>query len=564
MTSDTNPARLALALSLIAAMPAAAQTAPRLVPPPQADISRQRVQPLPLPERSYDLKLLTPERAAVPRAIDEVEFSVRRIRVTGATVFSDADLARLFASLEGRKIVLDDLRRATEKLEALYRARGYFLTRVLVPPQEVRDETLDVQVLEGFIADLFVEAPDATMAGLGKGMLGPVTRARPVRLVDLESPMLLLNDMPGIRATSVLKPGVAPASSDLVLKMERRPTQSFVNLSNLSSDAIGPLTLVMGTTISQPLGLAGATDLTLNAAGERMDELRVFTIRHAIPVGRRGIVATVGLVVAQARPGGDVSALDLRSHSGSGSVRLRMPLLRTRADALFAEAGFSVNRSFVSALGEAVTADRSSVADVALAWRQVGWLGGDMNLRLGLSQGLLAFGANDRDAQLPSVAGFAPKFQKLTLLWQRNQPLFGPLSVGFVVQGQYSGQRLMSGEQMMFGGSLIGRGYDPSSIIGDKGIGGLAELRLGLPRLSVKGRFDNLQLYGFGDAAVTVVNPLDGDSAATSRLSTLGIGVRALAFRRIVLDAHVASARRTVSETTGRGERINFTATLLF
>jgi hypothetical protein len=40
--------------------------------------------------------------------------------------------------------------------------------------------------------------------------------------------------------------------------------------------------------------------------------------------------------------------------------------------------------------------------------------------------------------------------------------------------------------------------------------------------------------------------------------------VRALAFRRIVLDAHVASARRTVSETTGRGERINFTATLLF
>lgn len=564
MTSDRNPARVALVLSLVAGAPAAAQTVPRVVLPPQADISRQRVAPLPLPERTYDLNLLTPERSAVPRAVDELEFSVRRIRVTGATVFSDAELARIFAPLEGRRIALDDLRRATEQLEALYRARGHFLTRVLVPPQAVRDETLDVQVLEGFIAELFVEAPNARMAALGRRMVGPVTRARPVRLVDLESPMLLLNDMPGIRATSVLKPGVAPASSDLVLKIERRPPQSFVNFSNLASDAIGPMTLAMGTTISQPLGLAGATDLTLQAAGERLHELQVLTIRHAIPIGGRGIVAAVGLVVAQARPGGDVSALGLLSHSGSGSVRLRLPLIRNRADALFAEAGLAVNRSFVSALGEAVTQDRSSVADVALAWRQVGWLGGDMNLRLGFSQGVLAFGANDRDVRLPSVLGFAPNFRKLTLLWQRNQPLFGPLSAGFVVQGQYSGQRLLSGEQMMFGGSLIGRGYDPSSIIGDKGIGGLAELRLNLRRLSVKGRVENLQLYGFGDAALTVVNPLAGGTAATSRLSTLGIGLRALAFRRIALDAHIASARRTVSETTGRGERINLTATLLF
>jgi hemolysin activation/secretion protein len=117
---------------------------------------------------------------------------------------------------------------------------------------------------------------------------------------------------------------------------------------------------------------------------------------------------------------------------------------------------------------------------------------------------------------------------------------------------------------MMFGGSLIGRGYDPSSIIGDKGIGGLAELRFSLPRLSVKGRIDNLQLYGFGDTAVTAVNPLPGDTRTTSRLSTLGVGLRGLAFGRVALDAHVASARRTVSETTGRGERVNFSATLLF
>lgn len=541
-------------------MPAAAQ----VVPPPQADISRQRVQPLPLPERPYDLNLVTPERAAVPRAVDEIEFQVRRIRVTGATVFSDAELARLFAPLEGRKILLDDLRRAAERLEAMYRARGHFLTRVLVPPQVVRDETLDVQVLEGFIADVYVDAPDAGTAALGRSLVGPVAGRKPVRLVDLESPLLLLNDMPGIKATSVLKPGPALASSDLLLKLERRPAQSFVSASNFASNAIGPFTMAMGTSLSRPLGLAGATDLSVSAAGETLDELQVVTIRHAMPIGRKGIVASVGLVLAQASPGGDVADLGLRSHSGSGSIRLRLPLHRTRANALFLDAGVSINRSRVSALGTPITNDRATVADLALAWRQVGWLGGDMNLRLGAAKGLVLLGANDRDTPLPSVAGFAPQFLKFTLLLQRNQPIAGPLSAGLAVQGQYSRQRLLSGEQIMFGGSLIGRGYDPSSIIGDKGLGALAELRLALPRLAVKGRWENMQLYGFGDLAVATVNPLAGQDATTSRLASLGAGVRALAFGRVAFDAHVASARRTLSATSSRGTRVNVSATLLF
>ncbi|WP_372914634.1 ShlB/FhaC/HecB family hemolysin secretion/activation protein [Sandarakinorhabdus sp.] len=573
MTSDASPAQrrsaripaaCSLALFVLWAEVAAAQIVPLPPLPPQADISRQRVLPLPLPDRTYDLNLLTPERSAVPRAVDEIEFSVSRIRVTGATVFSDTELAGIFAPLEGRKILLDDLRRAAERLEGLYRARGHFLTRVLVPPQVVRDETLDVQVLEGFIAEVFVDGPNASTSNVGRALIGPVTTRRPVRLVDLESPLLLLNDMPGIRASSVLKPGIAPASSDLLLKLERKPTQSYLAVSNFASDVVGPFTVAMGTTVSQPFGFPGAADLSLTGAGETLDELQVFTVRYATPVGRRGAVVAVGLVLAQALPGGEVAQLGIRSRSGSGSIRARVPILRTRANAVFFDAGISVNRSRVSALGEPITNDRNSVADVALAWRQVGWLGGDMNLRLGVARGLMMVDANDRTTPLPSVAGFSPEFSKLTLLLQRNQPLAGKLSAAFVLQGQYSGQLLLAGERLAFGGSLIGRGYDPSSIIGDKGLGGLAEFRFALPRLSVQGRWDGMQLYAFGDMAVTTMNPLAGQQGSTNRLASLGIGLRALAFKRLAIDAHVAGARRTLFSATALRERINFSATLLF
>ena len=552
--------RAALLPSCLLATAGAAQ----VVVPPVADISRQRVMPLPLPEQNFDLQILNPERAAAPRAVDEIEFSIRHIKVSGATLFSDAELAAIFVPLEGKRIVLDDLRKAGEQLEDRYRARGYFLTRVFVPPQAVRDGTLEVRVVEGFIGSVSVEALNKGSRALGSAMVGPVTAERPVRLVSLEAPLLLLNDMPGVRATGALKAGAALGSSDLILNIDRRPGQSFAVISNFASEAVGPMTYALGTSLSQPFGTPGLLDLSFSGAGQGARELQALTARYAMPLGGKGMVASIGMVMARAAPGGEVSALDIKSRSGSGSVRLRFPLVRERAHSLFLDVGLSVNRSRVAALSEPITNDRSTVADVALAWKQVGWLGGNMTVRVGLAQGLLLLGANDQNAPLPSVAGFTPKFLRLTYLLQRNQPLHGNLSAGLIVQGQYSSDTLASGEQIMFGGGLIGRGYDPSQVIGDRGIGVLGELRLGLPALSSKGWLENLQLVAFGDWAEASVNPVGNQPGSTARLASLGLGLRALAFGRIVLDAHVASARRAISATMPGGERVNVTAMVLF
>jgi hemolysin activation/secretion protein len=535
-----------------------------VIVPPEADISRQRVAPLPLPDPRFDLRILNPEKAAQPRAVDEIEFSIARIQVEGATVFTTADLAAIFKPLEGRRIVLENLRSAAEQLEGLYRSRGYFLTRVFVPPQTVRNDTLVVQVVEGHIGQVTATAPNTRSQTLAQKMIGPVVEKRPLRLVELESPLLLLNDMPGIRATSLIRAGAALGSSDLEVKVERRPTQSFVAVSNFSSDAIGPLTMTAGTAIAQPFGTAGLLDLSLSGAGETLQELQALNARYAAPVGNRGVVASIGFVVARAAPGGTIAALDVRSRTASVTGRLRLPLLRTRPHSLFLDGGLTLNRSRIKALDQTIVDDRGTTADLALHWRQVGWLGGDMTVRVAAVQGLVVLGANNRLAALPSVAGFRPNFRKLTYVLQRNQPLAGQLSAGIVVQGQASQSRLVSGEQIMFGGSFIGRGYDPSQIIGDSGIGGLAELRWSFRTDRGKDRLENLQLYVFGDMAEAQTNGVPGAPRTTTRLASLGVGLRALAFGRLALDGQIASARRTVSPLIKRGERLNLTATLLF
>ena len=373
-------------------------------PPPQAEISRQRIQPLPLPETPLQLRIQNPEKASVPKAVDEIEFSITRIKVTGATHFPEERWRAIFAPLEGQKIVLSDLRDAASKLEDLYRAEGFFLTRVFIAPQEVRDGTLEVQVVEGFLANAFVQAPNDPSRKLTQAMITPVLDQRPVRFLDLEQRLLLLNDIPGMAVTSVLRPGGTLGSSDILLTAVKPPRTAFAAVDNSGSDVVGPINYSIGTTIFQPFGRPGALDMSLAMSGEGFRELQAISGRYATPLGNDGVVGSIGALVAHAAPGGPIRDLDVQSLSGSLSASLRVPLLRSRANSIYLDAGMTLNRSFVKALGTEINDDRSTVASLGLQWRQIGWLAGDMTFGVNLLHGVDLFGvAHSR--QVVALAG---------------------------------------------------------------------------------------------------------------------------------------------------------------
>ncbi|MGA0810802.1 MAG: POTRA domain-containing protein, partial [Burkholderiaceae bacterium] len=90
--------------------------------PGDSDTSRIRPPALPLPATpSFDLRIESPERSAIPKAVDEIDFEVKAIVVEGVTAYSPDDVNALFSDLKGRRITLSALRKATEALENRYR-----------------------------------------------------------------------------------------------------------------------------------------------------------------------------------------------------------------------------------------------------------------------------------------------------------------------------------------------------------------------------------------------------------------------------------------------------------
>ena len=531
--------------------------------PPQSDISRQRVAPLPLPSLNYDFRIQNPEKSAVPRAVDEVEFSISIIQVSGANHFPKSEVDAFFAPLVGRKIVLQDLRDAAQKLEDLYRSKGFFLTRVFIPPQKVEGGALQVQVLEGYIGDVFVDGPNPSSTRLIEKLMASVPKDRPTRFSNLERHMLLINDIPGLAGTTLLQQGGALGSSELLVSAVKVPNQYRATLSNTSSELVGPLSYSLGGTISQPFGRPGALDLTLSSAGQQLRELRSVSARYAMPIGAHGLVGSFGGLIAFALPGGAIKDLDVRSRVMSFNGRLRMPLIRSRKNSIYLEIGAALNRNETNILGELLTDDRSTVAEATLSWQQANWLNGDTNASVSLFQGLVVLGANDATAPKPSVSGFQPRFQRVVYTLARNQRLTPSVSAQLNLQGQYSTDRLASGELVSFGGPAIGRGYDPSVITGERGMGVSGELRYALP-FAAERLIEGVQLYTFADYANATTLATEIADKQTNHISSLGLGVRMLIFGRFNFDFQGAQARLKLVAAENISARFNLNVLAMF
>lgn len=564
MTPDASSplrlgARLTATLLLAGTAGAAlAQASPQI--PSQADISRQRV-PQPLPETpQFDLRIQTPERAAVPRAVDEIDFEVQRIVVEGADHYPEAEVRALFAPLENRKIVLDDLRQAAAALEQKYRADGFFLTRVFVPPQQVKDGVLTVRVVEGYVSAVFVDAADeATRKRLGK-LMQPIVGRKPIALKDLERQLLIVNDLPGISGNGVLRQGAGLGQSELALAVSDLPSSYSVSVNNTGSNALGPWAFGFNATLNRPFGRIGALDIGLSGAGDNLEELRSLTARYAEPIGSAGTVASIGGLVAVAKPGGAVSALDLESFVTSVAARLRHPLIRGRTISLFLDGGISANRSRTEAANVRIILDKTVVGELGLVFQQAGWLGGTTNAAVSLFHGLPWLGSMDRSAALPSVIGFDPDFTRLAATAQRVQPIARRVSAMLSVQAQYTDDTLVSGEQISFGGASIGRGYDPSIVAGDRGIGGVAELRYDMA-LPQQDKINSLQLYGFVDRARAVSLANGAAPKVGTTIASYGIGARAGLLSKAYVDLRFADATRSVTGASPqRDPRVTVTA----
>jgi len=464
------------ALSIgLAAAAAQAQT-----PPPKpnfAEPGQDRPLPAPPPPGNFDFSIETPRRSPVPRAVDELRFQLKDIKIVGAVKFSPDEFRPLYVGLLGKEVGLSDILNVADGIETKYREAGYIITRAYVPPQRVGDGVFTINVVEGYVNAIAVEGGDSGVRDLIRAYIDPVLSSRPLVLEPMERGLLLSNDLPGVEAAGLLRPSPdQPGASDLVVNVTQSPLTGGINVDNRGSHFTQRWTLGGDVEWNSPLGDGDQVSANYQSAPD--PEIRVQgTARYQHPIGTSGLTGSAYFTISNGAPTASISALQVTTNSIAAGPRLSYPLIRSRALSLTLEGGITYQDAEVLASGVQLSHDHWRVADAAVTVTQTGFWNGTTSGTFDVAQGLPVFGATPNNSPSLSRPGAHTDFTKITGTIKRIQVIWGGLNIAATGQGQYAFAPLVVGEQITFGGTQIGRGYEPSAISGDHGLGGSLELR---------------------------------------------------------------------------------------
>jgi hemolysin activation/secretion protein len=510
-----------------AAFGQAAPALPGAILPGAVQPGRDRPAPQAPSQPDFDFSIESPQRSAVGRSVDQVHFTLKDIQITGAKALPVSDFKRFYQTLLGKDVTLADILTVADKIEQAYRDAGYILVRAYVPPQRVRDGVFVINVVEGQVAHATVQGGQPDTQDQVKAYLQHSIGVTPLPFVSMERSLLLSNDLPGVSASGVLRPSEdVPGGSDVVVDVTQPRVTGGVSADNRGSRFSGLWTLNGDAEINSLFGddqlgvaLTTSPDASEQIAGQ---------LRYRRAIGDDGLIGSLIGTVTHGQPGSSLAAFNVLTDSWAVGPRLTYPVIRTRAESLQLDGGFTAQDARVNILGSGFSHDQWRVLDLGVTWLVSNWLSGAWTTTVDIAQGLPIFGATPDHAAILSRKGGVTDFTKLTGFARYNAALPDDFSLVLTAQGQYSFAPLITGEQISFGGLGIGRGYDPGGITGDHGLGGSAELRY--DAVITDSIVQTLEPYVYFDTAATwyIQRGAAVDPALTNQsIASVGGGIRA-------------------------------------
>lgn len=527
----------ALALSVLAATPSWAQ-----VPAQQgtvADPGRVESQitlPRATPSTVPQIEVRDGPAQAAPAGAENITFVLNDIRFDGVSAYSPDQLRAFYASSIGQTISLADLYGIANAMTRKFRNDGYILTQVIVPPQTIDGGTVRLQVVEGYVSRVSVALEsgaraegDAAMS-LINDMAARISTGRALNVRDLERYMLLINDLPGVRARGVLAPSPTEVgAAELSVLLQRDPFEAVIGVDNYGTRFLGPVQFSGAASFNSAFGYNERLTAQVALAPEPGDglELGYIALNYSQPLLPNGLRLDVNTSYTGTDPGYTLKQFDVKGISRFLGISLSYPFIRTRATSLYTSMTLDLRNVDTRNNIEDTRKDRIRAARLAARLEHLDTLfGAGLNVAdLQLSRGLDIMGASSRNNPNKSRADADGEFTKLNAEVQRLQRITPQVNLLLAARGQLSSGALLSSEEFGVGGMGYGRGYDPSEIVGDDGIAGKVELQWNLPP-----QFDVLtsnQLFGFYDVG-RVWND-DPAAAGLERQSaaSAGFGIRA-------------------------------------
>jgi hemolysin activation/secretion protein len=528
-----------VALASLSAAPLFAQTAPPSPPPaPAAPTNAGRALESSAPPQPREIKkdgnVLPPTDAPrAPSADSGPTLLVKGFQVTGNTIFTSEELLALVRPWVGKQAGTDQLLDAAEAIKNRYKDAGFFLTQVFVPAQDVPDGVVTLRVLEARIGETHAEVNTQRVApAIVDGYMRLLPKGAAVTEQNVERPLLLLNDLPGLKVTSVLRPGAETGEADLLVKVvdDGKTFGGDAYLDNAGNESTGYARLGADLVANGLLGQGESWTL----GGLATEHNGVDIVRGGVtaPVGPYGTKATLALTYLHYNVL-KLESLDADGYAAVGSLNVQHPVIRSRNFNLFAVGGGDIKELDDRTKPSGVTLHNKRLLllghlGVTGDFRDE-YFGGSLNsftLTLSGGDNRIRTASSLKDDLTDNFGHHTSgTFEHLDGDFQRLQAITETTSVLVSMRGQLAFQNLDSSEKSSLGGPHGVRAFAVGDGVGDDVFLGTLELRQRVPAWTLFNAPFVLSAFLDGGRYKNWHDPLSSDVDNVHTLGGYGLGV---------------------------------------
>jgi hemolysin activation/secretion protein len=288
---------------------------PTLLPPPEELLKpapQDPTAPSPTPDSS----------APIPRSIE-----VQRFLVNGSTVFDPSRFQELLAEFTNRPLSFAELLQARSKVTELYTNNGYITSGAFIPPQELSEGEVNIQVLEGAIEEITVTGTSHLKPNYVKNRLQVATDGA-LNVDRLLTGLQMLQLDPLIETLSAeLSAGSRPGQSLLdVTVREASPYRSSFTIDNGRAPSVGTFRQQASLGHANLLGYGDALSVNYTRT-EGSDQ---WEANYSVPINARNGRLTFSYSNTDSEiiePPFD--RVEIEAKSRNYEVSLRQPLIET-------------------------------------------------------------------------------------------------------------------------------------------------------------------------------------------------------------------------------------------
>ncbi len=419
--------------------------------------------------------------AAMDKMIEQKEveeaakalITLKHIQFEGVTILGDMELRGIVEPFLNTPLTYEQMLEIGMVVEQYYRKNNY-LARAILPPQDLTDGLLTIDVIESVFSKVEIEQElddlPNTQAHVEAIIQAQQPTGEPLNTKSLDRALALANDIPGMNAQGSLRQGRDAGETELLLKLyQGRTRQTELTMDNSGSRSTGVIRLMANLTWFNPNDLG---DL-LNLVAVHTKGSDYARLAYSVPVGtdgwRMGANASVMDYKVVVGDQGMVGAVGRAITKG---LEWTYPLLR--ADDRSATVSLAADaKKFenTSAQGLLMSDYQAKVltAQVSGFYRDLNPGGGSGTYSVQLSNGDLDLTGSLSQQTDKNTTKTEGVFNKIRLNGTWQQAITTQTSAFVSYTGQMADKNLDSSEKMQLGGMNGVRAYPTGEGSGSEG-----------------------------------------------------------------------------------------------